>query len=214
METRLEPKLAPPGAGLPAVELFIARLLFGFSRLTGSREAFNARFDAERRRIRELVRSCDPDTASRRVLINRLRGLEDSSRNWSVWMTLDHLRIVNLSFAKGIELLGSGLALKEGASTAKVKPSPEVRASVVGEYEAACDAVLKAVQGVADLKTRVRYAHPWFGPLDAFGWHGLAAGHMRIHRAQIEAILGSLKDGRSVAGVRQSRALGFGNAEW
>jgi hypothetical protein len=34
------------------------------------------------------------------VLIARPRGLEDSSRYWSVWMTLDHLRIVHLAAVK------------------------------------------------------------------------------------------------------------------
>ena len=29
----------------------------------------------------------------------------------------------------------------------------------------------------------------WFGPLDAAGWHALAAGHMGIHRVQIERIV-------------------------
>jgi hypothetical protein len=37
-----------------------------------------------------------------------------------------------------------------------------------------------------------RYAHPWFGPIDAFRWHGLLALHQRIHRRQIEAIRAGL----------------------
>src|SRR4051794_8680829 len=95
MKADLEPRLAPPGAGLPVPELFIARLLFAFRRWNGSREAFNTRFESERRAISELLKECDPEAAARRVLIQRPRGLEDSSRYWSVWMTLDHLRIVN-----------------------------------------------------------------------------------------------------------------------
>jgi hypothetical protein len=193
LQDSTEPKLAPPGAGLPAPELFIARLLFGWRSLTGSRAVFNARFNAARRRIGELVGSCDADTASRRVLIRRLPGLEDSSRNWSVWMTLDHLRIVNLGVARTIELLGNGRVPTEAASTARVKPSPGADASVRETYEAACDKFLRAVETVADLKTPVRHAHPWFGPLDAYGWHGLGAGHMGLHRGQIEEILRTIK---------------------
>ena len=75
------------------------------------------------------------------------------------------------------------------ASTATVKPGPAVTASVMAEYEAACDALLVAVAAAPDLKTAVRFAHPWFGPMDAWGWHALAGVHMGIHRVQLERIL-------------------------
>ena len=35
----------------------------------------------------------------------------------------------------------------------------------------------------------MRFAYPWFGPLDATGWHALAGGHVAIHRVQIEPII-------------------------
>lgn len=89
------PRLAPPGAGLPPPELFVARFLFAVRRRLTSRTAAEARIIAERAHIDALVHRCDPQQARQRVLIQRPRGLEDSSRNWSVYMTLDHLRIVN-----------------------------------------------------------------------------------------------------------------------
>lgn len=187
-----EPKLAPPGAGLPAVEHFVARILFGLRRWLGSREAFTAKLQAERERIRSLVQSCNPGLGSARVLIQRARGLEDSSRNWSLWMTLDHLRIVNREMALVITALGNGRTREGQASTAAVKPSAEADGRVVAAYEESCDALLAAAAGVADLKTTVRFAHPWFGPLDAAGWYALAGGHMAIHRVQIERILAGL----------------------
>lgn len=189
MNATIEPKLAPPGAGLPAIEHFIARLLFGLRRWTGSRDSFNARFKVEREAIGKLIRSCDADAAARRVLIKRLPGLEDSSRNWSVWMTLDHLRIVNLEMARIIRALAKGIVPPGETSTAEVKPSPAATASVVAEYEASCDALLAAVAAAPELKTAARFAHPWFGPMDAFTWHALAGGHMGIHRGQIARIL-------------------------
>jgi len=185
-----EPQLAPPGAGLPKVELYIGRLFFAFQRWAGSREKFNAFFERERGAIRSLVESCDLESASRRVLIARPRGLEDSSRFWSVWMTLDHLRIVNTQISEIIETLGRGEVPAWKASTATIKPSQAVTTAVVAEYETSCHALLKSVAGVENLKTPARFAHPWFGPLDAFGWHALAGGHLAIHRVQIERILG------------------------
>jgi hypothetical protein len=188
VNTNVEPKLAPPGAGLPRTELYMARLLFALRRWTSSRDSLNARFEQEREKIRRLVRCCEGDSGIRRVLIHRPRGLEDSSRYWSVWMTLDHLRIVNSQVLRVIGALTKGVRLDGIASTARVKPSPQVSAAVVAEYEQSCDAFLGAVGSAGNLKTALRYAHPWFGPLDAAGWHALAAGHMRIHRVQIERI--------------------------
>jgi len=192
MNADIEPKLAPPGAGLPKVELYIARLLFALRRRRGSRDSFNARFEQERGKIRELLRSCDAESGARRVLIERPRGLEDSSRYWSVWMTLDHLRIVHGSITRVIGALAGGKVPGGAASTAAVKPSPQATMAVVAEYEQSCDDLLAAVRAVPDLNTSLRYPHPWFGPLNAAGWHALAAGHIAIHRVQIGRILQGL----------------------
>ena len=174
---------------MPKHELYIGRLLFALRRWTGNRNTFNTRFQDEREIIRRLVQSCDEDSAVRRVLIRRPKGLEDSSRYWSVWMTLDHLRIVNQEFIRVIDALTKGVMPTGTASTATVKPSPQASAAAVAGHEQACDASLAAVAAAGNLKTALRYAHPWFGPLDAAGWHALAAGHMGIHRVQIERIV-------------------------
>lgn len=187
-----EPTLAPPGAGLPAMELRIGRLLFRARCLLRSRERHTAIFQQERAVIRELVDACDPAARGTRVLIPRLRGMEDSSRHWSVWMTLDHLRITNIAFARVITALSKGVMPPGKASTADVKPDPAVTEAVEAEYEASCDAVLAAVAGVADLKTLARFEHPWFGPLNAAAWHAIAAMHMGIHRGQIREIVAGL----------------------
>jgi hypothetical protein len=201
MNENVEPTLAPPGAGLPKIELLIGRWLFVRRLRRGTREIFNSHFQQERDAIRPLVRSCDANSAPRRVLIKRPRGMEDSSRNWSVWMTLDHLRIVNGGITRTIGSLVKGVVPPGKASTAAVKPSPEVTAAVVAEYEASCDALLAQVGAAPDSKTTVRFAHPWFGPLDAFGWHAMAGSHMGIHRVQIERIIAGLALAQDRSGV-------------
>jgi hypothetical protein len=187
-----ESRLAPPGAGLPAIELFIGRILFALRRWTATRDSVNAHFQKEREAIRTLVNGRDAESAARRVLIDRARGLEDSSRNWSIWMTLEHLRIVNREITRIIQDLTQGRVPAGAASTATVKPSPDVTASVVAEYEQSCDALLAAVAAAPDLNTTLRFAHPWFGPLNAAGWHTLASGHMSIHREQLVRIIAAL----------------------
>jgi hypothetical protein len=186
------PVLAPPGAGLPKLELFIARLLSAWRRWRGTRAGFTALFEKERDTILALVGSLSPEKAAPRVLIPRPRGLEDSSRHWSVWMTLDHLRIVNTACTGIIALLAQGQAPDRVASTAAVKPNPHVGVEVVDAFKASCFQLLATAAGIPDLHTRTRFAHPWFGPLDAAGWHAMAGTHMGLHRGQISQIIAGL----------------------
>lgn len=186
------PKLDVPGAGLPWPELQAARVIFHWSRSRATKESAQALFKAEQSSITRLARECGAEKGRRRVLIKRLRGMEDSSRHWSVYMTLDHLRIVNFACMEGIRALSRGQVPARVASTAAVKPSPEVDEGIIEKFEQGCELFCKTVEGIPDLKTSVRHAHPWFGPLDAAGWHFMAGFHMRLHRKQIEAILREL----------------------
>lgn len=189
-----EPTLAPPGAGLPRLELLVARIHFALRRWAGSRRSFDARIARERERIRTLVRACNPEVGARRVLIRRIPGLEDSSRYWSVWMTLDHLRIVHEALALLIGELVREVTPPGKASTAAVKPHADAGPEAVAAYEASCDALASAVAAAPNLDTRARYPHPWFGPLNAAGWHALVGMHMGIHRVQIQRILAAVGD--------------------
>ncbi len=189
MNADIEPKLAPPGAGLPWVELIVARTLFKWRAATLSREQLAARFAAERARIRSRIDAASAGELSKRILIDRVRGLEDSSRYWSVLMTLEHLRIVHRGVQHTIKMLAREKAMDRVVSTAAVKPSADVTENVIEDYEASCDALINETAAIGNLRTKTRHAHPWFGPLDAFGWHALAAGHLAIHRTQIERIL-------------------------
>lgn len=187
------PVLAPPGAGIPAIERLVGGTIFAIRRRFGSKAAFSTQFARERDLIRSLYSPLADNRLTQRILIPRLRGLEDSSRYWSVAMTLDHLRIVNTHIAFTIITLLRGVAPKGVVSTADVKPNPDitpdVAGSVITEYESSCDRLASVVTTDRSLHTPLRHAHPWFGPLDAHGWHAMSAMHMGIHRAQIARIL-------------------------
>ena len=160
-----------------------------FKRWTGSASSFKAKFLTERKLIHDLISGTSADDLSKRVLIRRPRGLEDSSRHWSVWMTLDHLRIVHHAFIGVLESLANERVPEGEASTAAVKPSDQVGAEVVLHYEDSCDALLATIGRIKNFKTRAEFPHPWFGPMDAHGWLALSGSHMAIHRVQIERIL-------------------------
>ena len=189
MKNNETPDLAPPGAGLPWIELQIARVLFGLRCRLGNRSSFLKLFHEEQKKIRSLVDSFPEGERGRRILIPRAVGLEDSSRHYSVWMVLDHLRIVNSACVEIITQLSREAEMSGAASTAAVKPDPEADAAVESRYEASCQDVIKTLESTGDLKSRHRFSHPWFGPLDAHGWASMVSMHMGIHRNQLALML-------------------------
>jgi hypothetical protein len=126
------------------------------------------------------------------VLIKRLPGLEDSSRYWSMLMTVDHLRIVNDQINGVIVSLCAGQLPAGTASTAAVKPSQQVDVSIIAAFETSCADFEKTVAVQSDLKTTLTFPHPWFGLMDASSWHFMAGFHMQLHRKQMELILAGL----------------------
>ncbi len=116
-------------------------------------------------------------------------------------LTLEHLAIVNDGMSKSILLLSQGLVPPGKADTAKVKPSGKSGAETeLPSYKASLERYRERVWKEAkDRNSKTTHAHPWFGPLDAFQWHCVAAIHQGTHRRQIEAVIkglqGPLEDG-------------------
>ncbi len=111
-------------------------------------------------------------------------------------MTLEHLRIVNATVTRCIAALAAGIVPPGAASTATVKPAADVDSSTMKIFPNGCDEFLRTITTVPNLNTATKYAHPWFGMLDAAGWHAMAAFHMRLHRKQIEKIIEGLSVNR------------------
>ena len=186
------PKLAAPGAGLPKIERFFANLMIHWKAKRTSREAAAAIFATERDAILGLLQSTPTKQLLTPVLIKRLPGLEDSSRYWSLLMTADHLRIVNDQLAGVIASLCAGKIPPGAASTAAVKPSEQVDATTITDFEASCAEFEKTVAAQSDLKTTLTFPHPWFGQMDAAAWHFMTGFHMQLHRKQMELVLAGL----------------------
>ncbi|MGB0993746.1 MAG: hypothetical protein ACPG32_14915 [Akkermansiaceae bacterium] len=203
--------LDPPGAGLPWLELVVIRSVFGVLRALLRKEQIDAWFLAEQYKILVLVDEVEFNHGSRRVLISRVTGIEDSSRNWSVFMTLEHLNIVNRAIANIVTALSKNLPIAQEVSVAEVKPAVEEHDEIckkeaavfakekVEKFASTCGFYRSALHRVnlSFLKfeggSSPTHQHPWFGSLNAHEWHLLAAVHMRIHRQQISRILHQLK---------------------
>ncbi len=187
--TNQPPHLAAPGAGLPKIELFFARLMVRWKARRTDRTSAAATFARERDAILLRLEAVPQEQLTTQVLIKRLPGLEDSSRYWSVLMTIDHLRIVNKELAGVIASLAAGQIPKRAVSTAAVKPDENVDLSVIPAFENGCREFEISVAAQTELRTEQRHVHPWFGPMDAAAWHFMAGFHMGLHRQQIERIL-------------------------
>ncbi len=186
-----EPQLAPPGAGIPAAEALLFRIIgFGLISPLVSWDLVRRRFQREGEAIIKLTEGLSDERFARRVLIPRLVGIEDSSRYWSPAMTVEHLVIVGDAVADIIVRLSRGERIGTPVRIEDVKPSQQSSRNLLDDYRALLARFDKRmVEDIADRRSGARHAHPWVGPLTAHQWLILAAVHQRLHRKQIRSIL-------------------------
>jgi hypothetical protein len=187
------PQLQPPGMGLPYLELLFARVLVAIKLRQSTVEKARKVFTAEKGAILSLVQSFTEEAASTQILIPRLRGLEDSSRYWSLYMTMEHLRIVNQVSITIIADLMAGIKPALTPTTAAVKPAVGVDGSVVARFTSVCEEFENQSEAFSSLKSTETLVHPWFGELNAEQWHFFAGFHMTLHRKQMVVIAEKLR---------------------
>lgn len=196
MNAPSSPKLAPPGAGLPFPENLIARFIVGpLQSRKYSWEENLARFEREGEKILQYVEGLSEAELNRQVLVPRLRALEDSSRFWSIAMTLDHLLIVGENMSWLIQELSNGRTPNIQVSTARVKPEQkELGCQIVARFRAFVkETGRNTLKHVNDRDSKTTLAHPWFGPFTAQQWFWLMSAHQAIHRNQVKHILAGLR---------------------
>jgi DinB superfamily len=187
----VEPSLAPPGAGLPPLDAWFVRRFGRFQLrlgLPGDRAADAAAGFADALAARAAA--LDDATLARRVLVPPMRGLEDSSRNWSPGMVLEHLLITGRGMLTIALALSHGRSVDRVVRTADVKPRGGDERRVAAEFaelHRTLPARWRAERG-AQLSGPT-HDHPWFGPLTASDWIRLVAFHLRLHTRQFDRIL-------------------------
>lgn len=188
------PKLAPPGQGIPFLErFFMRRIILPRLRKNWTWEKADQVFARETGTIIGLVGDLTHQQREGRVLVPRLVGLEDSSRNWSVNMTLEHLMVVVKAMSDIIINLSQGKPFPHDVSIAAVKPKGilnENSVIVFGDVMKQAEDYLN--KNVGNRHSPLTHPHPWFGPMDAEAWHILLAVHHGLHCRQIEKIVAGL----------------------
>ena len=186
-----EPKLAPPGAGVPwpqglVLKYIVAPFIAGRTDWAVSEE----RFDKLTLKILKELESLNDTEQSTKVLVPPQAGLEDSSRYWSIAMVLEHLVIVGNGISYAISELTSDRIPQGTADTATVKPIGAVSASQsVAEFKKFSQSDYKnLVAGLKNRNSNLRFRHPWFGMINAKQWFWVLAIHHRLHLKQIREI--------------------------
>jgi len=191
-----EPQLAPPGGGIPLLERLVAKYYFvnfKFPRMEWARAT--RYFESETAKITALAATLTPEKAATKILVPKMRGLEDSSRYWSPAMLLEHLMIVAPGMADVTILLTQGRAPGRDVDIAKLKPSGKVFDGMDGAKMSAIfsqkmkDTLARIEKEARDRASTFKQVHPWFGPITAHQWNWLMATHQSIHRRQLEKML-------------------------
>jgi hypothetical protein len=186
------PRLEPPGAGVPRLE----RALIGSGVRAAARfvskDRLTAMFRNEAERAIALARGLSDDQGRKRVLVDRFIGIEDSSRHWSVYMTIEHLVIINSAIAAWLPQLYSGTVVGTEVTIEEAKPVPEAGPEQLDDLANLVERYTDIVDKLGNLRAGVTLLHPWFGPLSAAQWHALATIHNSTHRRQIERIASAL----------------------
>ncbi|MEM1424713.1 MAG: hypothetical protein AAGH64_12020 [Planctomycetota bacterium] len=188
-----EPRLAPPGAGVPAWQRWMMKPVVPLLPvvLPPARAARVAR--ATKDAMVTRVRGMGPD-ATRRTLIAPMTMLEDSSRYWSGAMVLEHVALVADAGAELVRAMLDDEPAPFEASTSEVKPAGGM---TVDESVAFLEEADRRWSGIAsrvarltrDERARAGGApHPWFGVLDASRWIAFEALHRRVHAEQLARV--------------------------
>jgi hypothetical protein len=186
------PRLDPPGAGIPGPERWLIGAGVRAAANFLTKDRMTELFRAEAERAIALARDVDEEQGRRRVLVGRFFGIEGSSRHWSVYMTLEHLVIVNSAIAATLPRLFSGLEVTEPVRVEDFKPVPEAGPEQLEDLANVVERYTDMVDKLGNLRAGNRYPHPWFGELSAAQWHALAAVHNSVHRRQVQRILRAL----------------------
>lgn len=184
-------KLAPPGEGIPfPAKLFLQYYVAPFVAAKTPWHVSKIRFLKVTEKILTEIAGLSEIQLTQKVLIKPLRGLEDSSRYWSIAMTLEHLCIVAEKFCEIIPELAENKLPNYVADTATVKPlgqeNPEV---IIHRFKIKLQKSFDAIDIEKINKTSTaKFKHPWFGPMTAKQWYWLLPVHHNLHLEQIKEI--------------------------
>ncbi len=187
----LQQKLAAPGAGVPLPQKLVMRFLIKpFVAARTPWEVSEKKFRRMNEKILSELVGLNEQQLSAQVLVPPQRGLEDSSRFWSIKMAIEHLVIVTSEMARAIKSLSKGEVPHGKADTAAVKPQNQLTVQeILKKFNKLITSDFEALNSsIENRSSKTRFSHPWFGPMTAKEWYWLMALHHGLHLKQIREI--------------------------
>lgn len=187
-----EPKLQPPGAGLPFLQRLLIKVYLGpFVSKRAKWDTSTAHFKTNCAKIQNKIAGLSNAQLQTKILVPPQMGLEDSSRYWSVADTLEHLVIVCNGMADIITTISHQKEFSIVVETKNVKPvgnrSPE---KILAEFNSMCESTVPKIESkVGDRNSSMIHRHPWFGDFTARQWYWMMGVHMGLHYIQIKEIM-------------------------
>jgi len=185
--------LGVAGAGLPKFErLFIKLVLVPIVRILFTWNLTLFFINRERGIIKKLIQQLSKNDLQKRVEIKRAFAIEDHSRDYSVNMTLEHLRITGTKVTEVIERLSDEKEYEEEITIQAVKPK-ENGEDEVEKFFTFMDYYTEYIKSHPKNYSKMTKKHPWFVNFNNSDWACFMFMHTFIHRRQIEAIIKELK---------------------
>ncbi len=180
------------GGGLPQIErLFIKLFLVPCVRLLFTWNIGLFMIKREVNIIKKLIEGIDEEKLQKRVVIKRAFAIEDHSRDYSINMTLEHLRIAGTAVMAVIDTLSKEQEFPKDITIEAVKPKDNEK----DEPKKFFDFMTTYEEYIKNHKknySKMRKKHPWFVEFNNFDWSCFMFMHTFIHRRQIEAIIKEL----------------------
>lgn len=187
----IQATLEAPGAGIPWYsKIFLKTIIKPFVAARTPLSETELLFVKSFEKIQKEIRGLSDDQLSKRTLVPRLQGLEDSSRFWSIKMTIEHIDIVSRALHRVIKDLSEEKPHQVIADTALVKPLGTTRIEEIlqSHMNFAKNEFPKIKELVSSRDSKTTHLHPWFGAMTARQWFWLIAIHQNLHLNQIRAI--------------------------
>jgi len=127
----------------------------------------------------------------KQVVIKRAFAIEDHSRDYSINMTLEHLKITGYAIMNVIDTLSKEREIEKEVKVELVKPKDNTES----EHEQFFEFMKKYNSFITNHPknySKTTKAHPWFVNFNNFDWACFMFMHTFIHRRQIQAIIKEL----------------------
>jgi hypothetical protein len=181
------------GEGLPQIErLFIKNILVPSVRILFTWNIALFMMKREVKIIKRLIEEIDDELLQKRVVIKIIFAIEDHSRDYSINMTLEHLRIAGSAIMMLIDTLSNEKEFPKDIKIENVKPKENTKDEARKFFEFS-NRYIEYIKNHKKNYSKKTKKHPWFVNFNNFDWVCFMYMHTFIHRRQIETIIKELK---------------------